>query len=148
MSKSKPDHHDAELILKVYDLRREAVMRESRHLINSELMPRSYDDLLAVTKPDHPLNAAYRQTSTYWEMVYSFARHGVVNADMLVESNGEGLILLAKVYPFLERLRADVSPLAFLNAEWVSRECAEGRKRFELIRKRIEQARGPMKESR
>lgn len=120
MSKAAPDHHDAELILKVYDLRREAVMRASRDAINRDFWPRNADEALAVLAPDHPLNAAYRQTSTYWEMVYGMAKHGVVHTDFLLESNGEGLLLFARVEPYLETIRAKTSPRAFRNAEWIA----------------------------
>src|SRR4051812_27817410 len=85
--KEAPDHHDADLVLKIYDLRREAVMRESRTAINTKFWPRSADEAVAVTKNDHPLNLAYRQTTAYWEMVYSMARHGIVHPDFLVENN-------------------------------------------------------------
>lgn len=120
MSKAAPDHHDAELILKVYDLRREAVMRSSRDAINRDYWPRNADEALAVLAPDHPLNAAYRQTSTYWEMVYGMAKHGVVHTDFLLESNGEGLLLFARVEPYLEAIRSKTSPRAFRNAEWIA----------------------------
>lgn len=120
MSKAAPDHHDAELILKVYDLRREAVMRTSRDAINRDYWPRNADEALAVLAPDHPLNAAYRQTSTYWEMVYGMAKHGVVHTDFLLESNGEGLLLFARVEPYLDAIRAKTSPRAFRNAEWIA----------------------------
>lgn len=86
MSKEAPDHHDAELLLKVYDLRREAVLRQSRQAILRDFWPRSWGDVQAVLKADHPLNAAYRQTGTYWEMVYSFARHGIVHAGFWLEN--------------------------------------------------------------
>ncbi|MCE2903322.1 MAG: hypothetical protein ACK6DP_01210 [Gemmatimonas sp.] len=65
--KDDADHHDADLALTLYDLRREAVMRESRAALVSKFLPASWDDVLAVTKPDHPLNAAFRQCATYWE---------------------------------------------------------------------------------
>ena len=64
MLKEAPDHHDAELILKLYDLRREAVMRESRNAINAKFWPRNAEEAVAVTVTEHPLNLAYRQTST------------------------------------------------------------------------------------
>jgi hypothetical protein len=86
-----PDHHDADLVLKLYDLRREAVMRQSRDAM-ARFVPRSYEDLLAVTKPDHPQNAAWRQVSSYFEMAYGFARHGVVN-ERLQGGVGHGLFL-------------------------------------------------------
>lgn len=137
MAGEKPTFQDAELTLRLYDLRREAVMRDSRNAINGKFWPKSYEDFQAVTKPDHPLNAAFRQVSSYWEMVYGMARHGIAHADFLVENNGEGFFLFAKVHPFLERIRKEVSPLAFQNAEWLATHSAEGRKRFELIQARV-----------
>lgn len=140
MGKDRPDHHDAELALRVYELRRETVMRQSRHEVNATFWPRSYDEVLAVTRPTSPLNAAYRQVSTYWEMVYAMARHGIVNADYFLESNGEGLFVFARVAPYLERYRAEVSPIAFRNAEWVSRETETGRRFFDIFTARVKKA--------
>jgi hypothetical protein len=142
MLKDFPDHHDAELVLKVYELRREPVMRESRDKINgSQFMPKSYEDVQTIRKPEHPLNAPFRQVSTYWEMVYGLARHGIVHGDYLIESNGEGLILLAKMFPFLEQYRKDSSPRAFANAEWIATQCELGKVVFAAHRERIEKLR-------
>jgi hypothetical protein len=140
MPKGTPDHHDAELALRVYELRREAVMRESRNAINQKFWPKTFEDVQAVTKADHPLNAAYRQVGTYWEMVYGFARHHIVHADFWLESNGEGLFVFAKVSPFLERIRAEISPVAFRNAEWVARESTEGERIFRMFSERVKKA--------
>ena len=137
MNKGHPDHHDADLLLKVYDMRREAVLRASRSAINGQFWPKTYEDVQAVLKAEHPLNAAYRQVGTYWEMVYGFARHGIVNPDFWIETNGEGFFVLAKVSPFLERLRVDVSPVVFRNAEWIAKECDEGRRTYERIVARV-----------
>jgi hypothetical protein len=139
MHKTTPDHHDAELLIQVYDLRREAVMRESRRAILREFWPKNWDDVQAVLKPEHPQNAAYRQTATYWEMVYSIARHGIVHAGFWLENNGEGLFLLAKVEPFLPQIRAAGQPTAFRNAEWVARECPDGQPVYERIKARVAQ---------
>ena len=137
MSKEAADHHDAELVLRCYDLRREPVMRQSREEVNRVFWPRSFDDILAVTKSTNPLNAAYRQVGTYWEMVYGIARHGIVHADYFLESNGEGLFLFARVAPYLERYRAEISPIAFRNAEWAARETQTGRRLFDLFSARV-----------
>ncbi|MCK5944967.1 MAG: hypothetical protein KAI24_23470 [Planctomycetes bacterium] len=120
MSKHAPDHHDADLVLKLYDLRREAVMRESRDALNADYWPRDADEAVAVLAPDHPLNRAYRQVSTYWEMAYGMAKHGVVNTDYLLENTGEGMLLFAKVEPWLAQMRAAAHPRIFQNAEWVA----------------------------
>ena len=138
--KDKPDHHDAEIVMKLYDLRREAVMRESRMAINAKFMPTTYDEMLAVTKPDHPLNAAFRQTSSYWEMVYGMGRHEIVHAEYLVENTGEGLLLFTKVAPHLKRFRDEVSPFAFMSAEWAATSTEAGRRISAMFEKRLKAA--------
>jgi hypothetical protein len=137
MSKDRPDYYDADLAIRLYDLRREAVMRESRNAINGKFWPKNYEDVLAISNPEHPLNAPFRQTSTYWEMVYGMVKHGIVNGDYLLESNGEGLFLFAKIHPYLEQLRKDLSPLAFQNAEWVTTNVPIGKQFFEMILARV-----------
>jgi len=145
MSKEKPDHHDAELVWKVYDLRREAVMRESRNAITMKFWPKNAEEVLAITKFDHPLNAAFRQTSSYWEMVYAMGNHGIVNADYLIENNGEGLFLFAKIHPYLAEFRKATSPTAFQNSEWIATQCAEGKRRFDMIQARVRKMSETMK---
>jgi len=137
MAKEQADHHDADLVLRLYDLRRETVMRESRDAINSQFWPRSFDDVLAVTKRDHHLNRPFRQVSTFWEMAYGIVKHGIVNPEYFLESNGEGFFLFAKIAPFLEAYRREVSPAAFRNAEWVGTQCPPGRALFENIQARV-----------
>ena len=139
MLKETPDHHDADLVLKMYDLRREAVMRQSRSAINRDFWPKSFDDVVAVTKSDHPLNAPFRQTSTYWEMVYGMAKHGIVDADFLVENNSEGIFLFARVAPYLAQLRRMRSPRDFQYAEWITTHCETGRQLLEYYRGRVAQ---------
>ena len=121
MSKDAPDHHDAHLVIKLYDLRREPVMRESRDALNAEFWPKNADEAVAVLSPDHPMNRAYRQVSTYWEMVYGMAKNGIVHTDYLLENTGEGMFLFAKVEPYLEAIRAAAHPRVFQNAEWIAK---------------------------
>lgn len=138
MAKMTPDHHDAELVLKVYDLRREATMRQSRTAILRQFWPKSYEDVKAVTSnPEHPLNAPLRQVGSFWEMVYGMVKHGIVHPGYFLESNGEGLFLFAKMDPYLAQYRKDGSPSSFKNAEWVARECPDGQRLYEGIRARV-----------
>ncbi|MBZ0152538.1 MAG: hypothetical protein K8J09_13510 [Planctomycetes bacterium] len=139
MNKPAPDHHDAKLVLEIYDLRREAVMRESRDHINRDFWPKNEAEALAILKPDHPLNRAYRQTSTYWEMVYGMAKHGVINTEFLLESNGEGLLLYARVEPYVEAIRKQTSPRAFQNAQWIAGSCDLAKAIMATFRGRITQ---------
>jgi hypothetical protein len=126
MMKDAPDHLDADLILKLYDLRREESLRAAREKLTSEFWPKNAKEAVAVTAHEHPLNRTYRQVSTYWEMVYRMARHGIIHGDFLVENNGEGLLLYAKVEPYLAEIRAATSPRSFQNAEWVAKEVPMG----------------------
>jgi hypothetical protein len=136
--KDYPDHHDAELVIKLYELRREPTMRESRASLIRDFLPKSLDDVLAVMRADHPLNAAYRQCGSYWEMVYGMARHGVIHADFMMESNGEGLLLFTRIEPWLAELRAQGNPLAFRNAQWVATETEMGKRIAERFRARVQ----------
>lgn len=137
--KESPDHHDADLVIRLYELRRDPVMRESRAAIARNFWPKSAADVLALGAPEHPLNAPYRQVGSYWEMVYGMVKHGVVHAEFMLESNGEGLYLLAKVAPYLQEIRA-ISPRAFVNAEWVATQTETGRQVFAMFKGRVAKA--------
>jgi hypothetical protein len=137
MMKDAPDHLDADLILKLYDIRREGSLRAAREKLTAEFWPKNAKEAVAIVALDHPLNRIYRQVSTYWEMVYRMARHGIIHGDFLVENNGEGLLLYAKVEPYLTEIRAATSPRSFQNAEWVAKEVPMGRTIAEHMRARV-----------
>lgn len=116
-------------------------MRESRHALLTNFWPASADEAVAIAKSDHPLNAAYRQVSTYWEMAYGMAKHGVIHADFMMESATEGMFILARVHPYLAELRKG-NPTAFRNAEWMLANSQEARSAFERYRERVQQRLG------
>jgi hypothetical protein len=140
MAKGTPDYQDADLALRVYEMRREPVMRASRDAINGKFWPASWEEAKAVTASTHEFNAAYRQTGTYWEMVYGLVKHGIVNAEYFMETNGEGLLLYAKMEPYVEQIRKEVTPYAFINTEWVARETQRGKGLIEVFRGRVKKA--------
>jgi hypothetical protein len=137
MAGKKASAADAELILKLYDLRREEVMRQARKDIISKFLPKTYDEFVAVTKGDHPLNTAYRMVSSYWEMAAGLVKHGGLHLELFAENCGEGLIMFAKAQPHLERLRKEVAATAYLNMEWVVRHSKEAPRRLEMAKKRL-----------
>jgi hypothetical protein len=98
---------DARLILKLYDLRRETVLRKARHWVIFEFKPKTAEEFIAVWR-DFPTDhsAWLRQVVTYWEMAASFVLHGAVNADMYLDSNGEGIAVYAKFQPLAEDIQA------------------------------------------
>jgi hypothetical protein len=137
MLKEHPDHHDAELLLKVYDLRRESVMRDSRSLLLRDYWPRTPEDALDVLRSDHPLNRPWRQVTTYWEMVYGMARWGVMHAEFLIDNSGEGMVFFARAEPYLAQLREKGGPRVLRNSEWIVTETETGRKMMEVMRARV-----------
>ncbi|MSR01682.1 MAG: hypothetical protein EXR94_02920 [Gemmatimonadetes bacterium] len=143
MIKEYPDHHDAELVLRAYDLRREPVLREARKAIVMDWWPKSLDDVTAIAAWSHPQNGMFRQVTSYWELVYGMARHGIVHSEYMADSaGGEGLIILAKVWPWLTEVRAGGSGARFLrNTEWIATETEAGREMFGRLKDRVEQMR-------
>ena len=138
MSYNTPDYHAADLVLRLYELRREALMRQSRDTISWQFWPRSYEDFSALADLQHPMNAAWRQVSSYWEMVYSFARNGIIDPDFLIESSGEGLLLYAKIHEYLPRYRKEMnSPFLLQSAEWIVNNSEAARQRFEVMKTRV-----------
>jgi hypothetical protein len=98
---------DAEIILRLYQLRTEPVMREARAWIAGEFWPATVDEFYAVVgNPSHPHNAHFRQVISYWEMAAAMVLHGAVSAELFVDCNSEGFFLLAKFKPILEEIRA------------------------------------------
>lgn len=132
-----PNHHDAELVLQLYDLRREAVMREHRALFIRDFWPRRAEDVLDVVRTEHPLNVAYRQVTTYWEMAYVLCRHGTLHPDLLLESSAEGLFIYARVEPYLAELRGATNPRTLRSTEWIATQTELGRAIMDTQRTRV-----------
>ena len=131
-----PGFEDANLILKLYEMRREDVMRKSRDAISFGFWPQTFDDVTAIMDFSHQDNAAWRQVVSYWEMVFGFGHNGIVEPEFLVENSGEGVLLYMKVRAFLDRLRVD-SPTAFQHIEWAATQTDTGKQRVEFFEKRF-----------
>ncbi|MGB8887706.1 MAG: hypothetical protein WCC87_13340 [Candidatus Korobacteraceae bacterium] len=138
MSTSQATHHDAELILKLYDLRREPVMRQAREFV-ATFAPKSIDELMAVTFAFGTKENAYvRQVLGYWEMVASLIVHGTLNAELAQDTLGEMNFVYARVQPFLKEMREKLNSPEFLqNVEKVVEGTPEGRERLARMHKRM-----------
>jgi hypothetical protein len=97
---------DAEIILHLYDLRREAVMRQARAWLLTDFWPETVEDFFALTGDVRdPHNAFFRQVTTYWEMAAAMVLHGAISAELFVDCNAEGFFILAKFAHILEAIR-------------------------------------------
>ncbi len=133
---------DAQLILQLYDLRREPEMRKARNWALAEFWPQSADDFMQVAMAmGTQQNAWLRQVGSYWGMVASLVLHNTINTDLFLQPSvsGEMFFLFAKVQPFLKELREKVGDQEmFANIEKVITSSAYGRERLEFTLKRIQ----------
>ena len=97
----------AELILKLYDLRREAVMREARNWFFT-FNPESVEQIQQTAMGEH--GGHFRMVITYWDMACSFVNHGAIDAEMFNDATGEQVFVYAKLQPFIEAIRAAGNP--------------------------------------
>jgi hypothetical protein len=141
MSK-KPTAADAQLILHLYDLRREAEIRKARNWWGGEFFPQNADDFLAVSwAVGTRENNWLRQVLGYWSMAASFVLKGVLNEELFLEPSfsGEMFLVFAKVQPFLKELREKLGdPKAFHNIEEAATRTKFGRDRLKFMAKRVE----------
>lgn len=92
---------DAELVLKLYEIRREETLRKARRFLVFDFNPKTVEELRVVsrdTKSEH--NPYWRQTLSYWEMAASFVLRGALDADLLLDSSVEGILIYAKYHHF------------------------------------------------
>ena len=137
-TQSKATYEDANLILKLYDLRREEKLRAARQWFTSEFRPQTFDDVKAVLMPGHPGNTAFRMVVSYWDMAASFAVRGPLNAALLLESAGELIGVWALVEPFIADLRELVKLPEFLrNLEEIIKRVDWAPQRVEWIQARL-----------
>jgi hypothetical protein len=138
MERSLATPADAEIILKLYDLRRETVMRQARAWLVNEFWPATAEEYFAVAaNPADPHNAFVRQVVSYWEMAAAMVLHGAVSAELFVDCNGEGFLLLAKFAPILDDIRQRHPTFLNKTTEMVKRFTAAAA-RYEAAQKNVE----------
>ncbi len=136
MSESQPTHHDADLILKLYDLRREPVMREARKFFG-QFSPKSLDDLMKIAGAVGNQEQAYlRQVAGYWEMAASLVNRGALNRELALDNFQEMFFVYAKIQPFLEEFRQKMGMPQFMRqAQQLAESSAETRERTVAMQK-------------
>ena len=141
MSK-KASADEAQLILKLYELRREPEMRKARNWWLNDFWPNHADDFLKVAwAMGSEENNWLRQVSGYWGMTASLVLHGALREELFLRpsSSGEMFVMFGKVHPFIRELRAKLGdPEVFLDVEKVITNTKWGRERLKFILQRIE----------
>jgi hypothetical protein len=136
---TKATAEDAQIIMRLYDLRRESEMRKARAWFAGFWPKDEHDVVRVINGADPQENAWFRQVSGYWEMAASFVLRGALNEQLFFDSGGELWFVYAKVHPFIKEIRAKSgAPHFFQRVEKVATRTKEGRERLQMMLKRAE----------
>jgi hypothetical protein len=117
----KPSYQDVDLILRLYEMRREARMREARRWFAAHFKAKTMDEYNVTCPPGSEPNASFRMLTSYWEMVASFVANGVLNQELFFQSNREFLFVWERMRDMAPEYRKAVSsPIEWKNLETVS----------------------------
>ena len=128
-------HEDADLILKLYDLRREATMREARNWLFT-FNPTSVQDIIDVLLGEH--SGHYRMVISYWDMAAALVNNGAIDEKLFNETNGEHLFVYSKIQPVLEEARTLFGNPDFLrNLETLVKRIPDAEAKITAMRERM-----------
>jgi len=93
----------ATLNLKLFELRREAVLREAREWFLRDFNPETFGELVEIVSGER--NPSFRMVLGYWDMAASLVIAGAIDADAFRAAHGEVFATFGKIHPFLAELR-------------------------------------------
>jgi hypothetical protein len=130
----------AELILRLYELRRETVMREARSFVGGSFLPQSDDELVAIVTKGGKETGFVLQVYGYWDMVCAFVLHGMLSEPLVYDTCQEMYFQFAKIHPYLKGFRQKINlPEWMQSLEKVAAGSPRGRKRLAVMRANLEQ---------
>lgn len=121
----RPTYDDANLILRLYEMRRDERMRKARAWFTSQFKVRTWEDLQKLAPAGSDENASYRMVVTYWDMVASFVTSGVLHKELFFQSGRELLLVWERVRDVLPDVRRQYKdPQLWGHLETVGQEFA------------------------
>ena len=128
-------YESADLLLKLYDLRREPTMRQARQWF-ATFLPESVDDISAVLRSEQ--GAYFRMVTSFWDMAASLVNNGAIDEKMFNDANGEQIFIFAGLEPFLAEYRAKTGQPQYLaQLEQLIMRMPNARERLAGMRERI-----------
>ena len=139
--KETADNHriaQAELILKLYELRRETVMREARSYVGGEFMPRSAGEFVEIVSAGGRHTGFVLQVYGCWDMVATFVSHGALDASLVYDTCQEMYFQYAKIHPYLAEFREKMNlPEFLISIERLVEGSEAGRRRVQTMRRNL-----------
>lgn len=96
---------DVMAILRLYELRRDPLMREARKWYVTEFKPESAMDIVQLMMAGAEDSARYRMVTSYWDMACSFVNNGAIDEKLFSEANGEYLVVYARIESYIPEVR-------------------------------------------
>lgn len=128
-------YQSADLILKLYELRREPKMREARQWFIG-FTPESVDELLDTMRG--PNNAHFRMVATYWDMAASLVLNGAIDEQMFTDANAEHIAVFSKIEHILAAYREKSGlPYYLKNLEQLVMRMPNAKERLTATRERL-----------
>jgi hypothetical protein len=123
---SQATYDDVNLILRLYDIRREDKLRAARDWYITNFKPKTAEEMFALAGPGTDGNASFRQAVSYWDMVASFVTSGVLNEELFFQSHREIVLFWVRLKPVVEGARkAYNDPNAWKNLQTVAEAYAK-----------------------
>ena len=135
-------YQEAELILKLYELRRDETMRKARDWFFLEFNPESIADFNSAMFSAH--SGHLRMVMSYWDMAAALVNHGAISPELFNDTNGEQFSVFAKLEPILPEIRAGIGPQFLQNLEKLVDATPNGRERLLAIRQRTRSIRSQL----
>ncbi|MGA8222970.1 MAG: hypothetical protein WB780_15075 [Candidatus Acidiferrales bacterium] len=111
-------HEQVNLMLRLYDMRREPRLREAREWFGTHFNVKTPEEFMLLCPPGSQENAFMRMVISYWEMVSSIVNRGLIDEDLFFESNGEQWMVFEKIKPILPAWRTMFkNPMVFSQLE-------------------------------
>jgi hypothetical protein len=126
----QPTYDDANLLLRLYEIRREDKLRQARHWFLFEFKPGAWGHIRERFFTGEEEDNHLRMVVSYWDMVCALVRQGVLNKDLFYSTNSEHLMVWEKIKPWVEEARKDRdNPLMLRNIEDIVEDTMQWRQR-------------------
>jgi hypothetical protein len=106
----KPTHADAELLLHLYEMRRDPELRRARAWFLTSFKPSSWSEIKSRYLSHDDEDRYFRMTTSYWEMVATMVNRGVLHEEMFFDAGGEHIVTWDRCIPWIADARADLRP--------------------------------------
>src|SRR5215213_3098171 len=123
---TKPTHEQAQLHLQVYDLRREARLRQARDWFQQNYRADTMEEAMKLTAPGTEAGTFFGMVIGYWEQACALLNYGLLSEDLFFETSGEFFFVWEQLKPVVPQFRETYKdPNMLKNMETTARRFEE-----------------------